>query len=70
MKRRKGSSITFTTNLRRAGIHDLVIMAITGHKTLAMFQRYNTVSKEDLKAAAWKIGSPGHQYGHQGNLET
>jgi hypothetical protein len=36
--------------MRRAGVHDSVIMAITGHKTTAMFLRYNTVGKEELKA--------------------
>jgi integrase len=41
---------TFTTNMRRAGVHDSVIMAITGHKTTAMFLRYNTVGKDELRA--------------------
>jgi len=54
----------FTTNMRRAGVHDLVIMAITGHKTPAMFMRYNTISREELMVAAGKIGSHGHLYGH------
>jgi hypothetical protein len=31
-------------------VHDSVIMAITGHKTTAMFLRYNPVGKEELKA--------------------
>jgi hypothetical protein len=26
------------------------IMAATGHKTMTVFKRYNTVSKEELKA--------------------
>lgn len=39
---------TFVTNARKAGIHDFVIMAITGHKTQAMFRRYNTVDREDI----------------------
>ena len=45
---------TFTTNMRRAGVHDTVIMAITGHKTRDMFDRYNSVDMsepvEGLKA--------------------
>ncbi len=28
------------------------IMAATGHKTMSVFKRYNTVSKEELKALA------------------
>jgi len=42
---------TFITNKRREGIHDFVIMAITGHKTMSVFRRYNTVDIEDLKKA-------------------
>lgn len=61
---------TFTTNLRRAGVHDLVIMAITGHKTPVMFKRYNSISEDELNAAAEKIGSRGDLYGDHGSLET
>lgn len=34
---------TFNTNMRRSGVHDTVIMKITGHSTREMFDRYNTV---------------------------
>jgi hypothetical protein len=61
---------SFTTNMRRAGVHDLVIMAITGHKTPAMFMRYNTVSREELMTAARKIGRDGHLYGHPTNFNS
>ena len=60
----------FTTNMRRAGVHDLVIMAITGHKTMSMFQRYNSVSGEELRAAAEKIGNEWTLFGHSENLDT
>jgi integrase len=40
---------TFVTNMRRAGKQDRAIMAITGHKTYAMLQRYDTVDQDDLK---------------------
>ena len=46
----------FTTNMRRAGGHDLIIMAITGHKTMSMFHRYSSVGSDELKAAVDKIG--------------
>jgi len=42
---------TFVTNARRAGIDYLSIMAITGHKTMAVFKRYNTVDERDLRQA-------------------
>ena len=40
--------------MRKAGIHDFVTMAITGHKTMEMFQRYNTVDEADLNTAIQK----------------
>lgn len=42
---------TFVTNMRKAGKQDRVIMAITGHKTLSMLTRYDTVDEEDLLKA-------------------
>jgi integrase len=42
---------TFVTNARRAGIDYFRIMAITGHKTMAVFKRYNTVDEHDLRQA-------------------
>ena len=42
---------TATTNLRRAGVDALTAMKITGHKTTAVFKRYNTIDEQDLKAA-------------------
>jgi integrase len=42
---------TATTNLRRAGVDTLTTMKITGHKTMAVFTRYNTIDEHDLKAA-------------------
>ena len=35
------------TNLRKAGVSDSVIMSISGHKTYAMFRRYNRIDRED-----------------------
>jgi integrase len=42
---------TFTTNARRAGVDHLTIMKITGHKTMSVFKRYNTVDEADLRHA-------------------
>jgi hypothetical protein len=36
----------------RVGVSRHVAMAISGHKTESMYQRYNIVSEADLRAAA------------------
>ncbi len=41
---------TAINNWRLAGHDYFRIMAATGHKSLSVFERYNTVSKEELKA--------------------
>jgi len=42
---------TFNTNMRKAGVAESVIMAITGHSTREMFDRYNTVDLDDTRKA-------------------
>jgi integrase len=42
---------TAITNMRKAGVDTSVIMAISGHKTVAMFQRYNKVDLGDKMEA-------------------
>jgi len=41
----------FVTRMRRKGVADRVIMAITGHRTFECFRRYDTISTDDLRQA-------------------
>lgn len=41
---------TAINNWRQAGHDYFRIMAASGHKTMSVFKRYNTVGKEELKA--------------------
>jgi integrase len=46
---------TFVTNARRAGVDYFTIMGITGHKTMSVFKRYNTINEADLRRAMGQI---------------
>ncbi len=44
-------------NMERAGIPRNVAMSITGHRTEAVYRRYDIVSERDMKLAASRLGS-------------
>jgi integrase len=43
---------SFVTNARRRGVGESVVMKVTGHKTRAVFDRYNVIDDSDIQAAA------------------
>jgi integrase len=48
---------TFNTMMRKAGVPQSVIMHMTGHRTSAMFERYNTVDEEDARQALERLNA-------------
>ena len=46
---------TAITNMRKAGVNISVIMAISGHRSAAMFERYNRIDLSDGREAMQRL---------------
>ena len=61
---------TGVRNLVRAGVPERVAMDVSGHKTRAVFDRYNIVDERDLRAAALKLSRYlSAEFGHSLGIE-
>jgi integrase len=61
---------TATTNLRCAGVDALTAMKITGHRTMAVFKRYNTIDDDDHTAAQRRMDTYMDTIGRTGKQDT
>jgi integrase len=51
---------SFITRARRVGVPESVVMKMSGHRTRAVFERYNVVDTQDLRAAVRALENLGH----------
>ena len=51
---------SFVTRSRRVGVPESVVMRMSGRRTRAVFERYNVVDTQDLRAAVRALESLGH----------
>jgi integrase len=61
---------TFNTNMLKAGVDQVVIMKLTGHKTNAMFARYSHLDKEIGEKAMGKLEELLSGINDEKNLES
>jgi len=56
---------SFVTQARRSGLPESVVARFSGHRTQAVFKRYNIVEEQDLRAAVEVLNRVRHSHGHE-----